>query len=279
MKGESGFLETYSKIYGDRWPKLKEALLEDKKHVAIANPFKPSPEVPGKSLSYFPGGFLHESNERLENFYYLDAASILPIIALDPKPGEKVLDLCAAPGGKSLLISYLMKCEGSLISNDRSMDRRLRMKKMLEEYLGERTIGFNTIKGFDAQKWGLFEKNIYDKILLDAPCSSERHVLMDPKELQNWSIKRPKRLAQEQFSMLCAALEAVKPQGIIVYSTCSMFMDENDGVIKKLYEKRKDLFTLIKREFPFGEATEFGWRVLPDQDQWGPFYLSIIQKR
>jgi 16S rRNA C967 or C1407 C5-methylase (RsmB/RsmF family) len=145
--------------------------------------------------------------------------------------------------------------------------------------LGDRINNFLKVSSYDAQQWGLHEKNAYDKILLDAPCSSERHVLMDEKELKNWSIKRPERLAIEQFSMLCSALEAVKPKGLIVYSTCSLHPLENDGIIKKLYEKRTDLFTLIRKEFPFGEPTEFGWRVLPDTHEWGPFYLSIIQKR
>ena len=78
--------------------------------------------------------------------------------------------------------------------------------------------------------------------------------------------------------MLASALDIVKKDGLIVYSTCALSNLENDDIIKKLYQKRAGRFELIRREFSFGEPTEFGWQVLPDNSGWGPFYLAIIRR-
>jgi 16S rRNA C967 or C1407 C5-methylase (RsmB/RsmF family) len=78
--------------------------------------------------------------------------------------------------------------------------------------------------------------------------------------------------------MLASALDIVKVGGTIVYSTCALSKLENDEIIRKLHQKRAGRFELIRMEFPFGEPTEFGWQVLPDNTGWGPFYLAIVKR-
>lgn len=287
MKGPDGFEHFYSAMYGERWPRLKAALLDPKKHVAVINPFSKFkfPEMPLKITGI---NFEHDVKENFPqpekteegylNYYLMDAASILPILALELSPGEKVVDLCAAPGGKSLLCAFLLKNQGLLVSNDRSAARRARIHRIFDDYLPKSEQKNHTVTAHDATKWSLYQKSIYDKVLLDAPCSSERHVLEDSKELSLWAQGRTKAIAISQFAMLASALDIVKVGGTIVYSTCALSQLENDDIIRKLYQKRDGRFELIRKEFPFGEPTEFGWQVLPDTTGWGPFYLAVVKR-
>lgn len=287
MKGPEGFEQFYSSMYGERWPRLKEALLAPKKHVAVLNPFSKFkfPETPVRITGI---DFEHDVKESFPmpekteegylNYYLMDAASILPVLALDLHPGEKIVDLCAAPGGKSLLCALMLKNQGLLVSNDRSAARRARIHRIFDDYLPKSEQKNHTVTAHDATKWSLYQKSIYDKVLLDAPCSSERHVLEDSKELSLWAQGRTKAIAISQFAMLASALDIVKVGGTIVYSTCALSQLENDDIIRKLYQKRDGRFELIRKEFPFGEPTEFGWQVLPDTTGWGPFYLAVVKR-
>lgn len=287
IKGPQGFDQFYSQQYGERWPRLKEALLAPKKHVAVVNPFskfkfKENPmHMTGIDFEHdvresFPSPELTE--EGYMNYYLMDAASILPVQALDLKPGDKMVDLCAAPGGKSLLCALKLQNQGLLVSNDRSAARRARIHKIFDEYLPKTERKNHTVTAHDATKWSLYQKSIFDKVLLDAPCSSERHVLEDSKELSLWAQGRTKAIAVTQFAMLASALDIVKVGGTVVYSTCALSQLENDDIIRKLHQKRSGRFELIRKDFPFGEPTEFGWQVLPDNTGWGPFYLSVVKR-
>lgn len=287
LKGPDGFNQFYQDMYGERWGRLKEALLAPKKHVAVLNPWShfKFPEVP---LTISGLTFEHDVRESFPqpeathhgylNYYLLDAASILPVEALDIHPGEKVVDLCAAPGGKSFLCAIKMKGQGLLISNDRSAARRARIHRIFDDYIPKTEQKNLTVTSYDATKWSLYQKSQYDKVLLDAPCSSERHVLEDSKELSLWAPGRTKAIAITQFAMLASALDIIKVGGTIVYSTCALSKLENDDIIAKLYQKRAGRFELIRKEFSFGEPTEFGWQVLPDTTGWGPFYLAVVKR-
>jgi 16S rRNA C967 or C1407 C5-methylase (RsmB/RsmF family) len=287
LKGPTGFDTFYREMYGDRWEALKAALLAPKKHVAIYNPFS-KVKLPEHPLTIQGLDFDHEvgvefprpekTEEGYTNYYLLDAASILPVMALDLNPGERVVDLCAAPGGKSLLCALKMKNQGLLISNDRSAARRSRIHSIFNDYLPKTEQKNHKVTAHDASKWCLYEKSIYDKVLLDAPCSSERHVLEDSKELSMWAPGRTKAIAVSQFAMLASSLDIIKVGGTIVYSTCALSQLENDDIIRKLTLKRSGKFELIRKEFSFGEPTEFGWQVLPDVTGWGPFYLAVIKR-
>lgn len=287
LRGPEGFDAFYGEMYGERWPRLKVALLAPKKHVAITNPFSKYklPEHPlqvsGLSLEHelrdeFPRPELTDAGYM--NYYLMDAASILPVEALDINPGEKVVDLCAAPGGKSFLCALKLKNQGMLVSNDRSAARRARIHRIFDDYLPKTEQKNHKVTGHDATKWCLYEKSVYDKVLLDAPCSSERHVLEDSKELSLWAPGRTKAIAVSQFAMLASALDIVKVGGTIVYSTCALSQLENDDIIRKLHQKRPNRFEVLHRDFPFGAPTEFGWQILPDDSGWGPFYLSVVRR-
>ncbi len=247
------FEEYYSSVYGERWSRLREALLRENEEKAV------------------PGG--------LASPYYMDRSSILTASLLPVKPGMKVLDMCAAPGGKSLILALALKGEGLLVSNDRSSERRRRMKDVFSSCLPPDPVEIK-ITGFNAESWGVYEKDEYDCILLDAPCSSERHVINDERYLSLWSPSRPKRLSVSQYAMLSSALIAVKSGGYILYSTCSINPGENEGVIEKLVKRHKDEIEMIPASSAVGERREYGTLILPDTaDGLGPMYSCLIRKK
>jgi 16S rRNA C967 or C1407 C5-methylase (RsmB/RsmF family) len=243
----------YQDIYAERWPALRLALLKERKPVAFC--------------------------EHLEATYYLDEASIVAARLLGVQKGDHVLDMCAAPGGKSLVLASSLQGTGKLVANDRSATRRGRLKIVLKNHLSEAWQEGVQVTGHDATKWGLYEQGLYDRILLDAPCSSERHVLNDAKALKMWRPSRPKALARQQFAMLAAALEAVKIGGFILYSTCSIEPSENEGVIGRLFAKRAGRFTLEDISGPDAEQRSYGSIILPDRsDGRGPLYFCLIRR-
>ncbi len=249
------FHQWYLEHYQSRWEFLYTALLQPPK--------------------------MYEFSEGLKRPYYLDEASLEAARALEVQPGDAVLDACAAPGGKTLVLALQLGGTGLLIANDRSSSRRARLHRVLQDHLEDQERSVIRVTGHDASRWGLYEQNRYDRILLDAPCSSERHVLQEPRELNRWGAGRTKRLALQQFAMVAAALEAVKPGGRIVYSTCALSPLENDGVMAKLLKKRPGASLLSKPEgIPWGEPTEHGWIILPDRAEGrGPMYIAVITKR
>ncbi|KAI9312394.1 tRNA/rRNA cytosine-C5-methylase [Dichotomocladium elegans] len=215
----------------------------------------------------------------MTDYYILDAGSVLATEALDIQPDDRVLDLCAAPGGKSLSILQRLGPYGSLTVNELSADRRRRLRQVLDVYL-PRTVMEDTVTvtGKDGTKW-YGEPEQYDKVLLDAPCSSERHLLHDDKELEQWSPKRTVHNANRQLALLKAALHSVRVGGLVVYGTCSISHVENDKVIGKIMKKGKIPVEVVKKTWPIGERTKYGWIVLPDMtDGWGPLYFAILRR-
>lgn len=253
MGHKEDFDTYYQKIWGERWEPLKKAFLKEPEYCALS--------------------------EGLLKPYFMDRASQFPAKALDAKPGDNILDMCAAPGGKTLLLASAKGESGLIIANDKSLYRRNRLRSVINEHLPEKIRKSVKITGYDASSWGLFEKELYDKILLDAPCSSERHLLASPKYLAQWTPARTKQLAVRQFAMLAAALDAVKSGGKIVYCTCSVSPLENDGIIEKLYKKRKGLFEIERDAEYGGEESRYGIQFLPDRSGAGPIFYAIIIKK
>lgn len=256
-KKQEGFEQYYSELYQDRWEALRQALLK---------------EATTLSLS-----------DELFSPYFLDPASLVSACNLPVNEGDNVLDMCAAPGGKTLCLALKLKGTGSLTSNDRSQARRMRLKNSIEQCLRPEWRSNIMITGFDAVSWGVYEKDAYDAILLDAPCSSERHVLSDQGELDQWGPSRPKRLASQQYGMLCSAMLAVKPQGFIMYSTCSINSIENEGVIQRYMDRHDNaqVIDLCLYEDPrlSLERRPYGQIILPDASNgFGPIYTCLMRR-
>jgi 16S rRNA C967 or C1407 C5-methylase (RsmB/RsmF family) len=200
--------------------------------------------------------------------------------AMQVQPDDLILDMCSAPGGKLLSMFYGVSGRAQFVANERSSDRRRRLLHVIQEYIPQSLTTQIKVTGHDAEKWGLHQKNHYDRILLDAPCSSERHLLGKSELLKEWTPKRSKNLAHRQYAMLVAALTALKPGGRLVYSTCALSHFENDHVIEKLADKYGHLFVNITPtlDLVLGNASAHGQMILPDADGFGPMYCAVLQK-
>lgn len=284
------FYSYFSKIYDQRWPLLFEALRTPEKQVARqslfsqATPsrwsqFKVQPELPGcywlENESIQP----QRDEQGLLDVYVMDPASVIVARALNVQAGDTVLDMCAAPGGKSLILIESLQQSGEIFCNDLSPERRERLKKVIQQYVPRDVRDRVWVTGQDGVQFGLKKPETYDRILLDAPCSGERHILENEKAQKDWSPRRTEHLASRQYSLLAAAYLALKPGGIMVYSTCSISPAENDDVIKKLLKKKKSKVEVLPTS-PIlgGELTDFGQQHLPDVCGFGPLYFSIIKK-
>jgi 16S rRNA (cytosine1407-C5)-methyltransferase len=248
----------YQAIYGSRWAALRESLL-----------------TPAGSVAY---------SEGLSKPYFLDYASVLAARSLRIPPdtaGGEILDACAAPGGKTLVIAGRLGGTTRLLANELSADRRRRLLAALDEHLGPERRNRVRVSGFDAAALGgrKNERSRFDGVLLDAPCSSERHVLGDPAALSRWTPARPRFLARRQWALLSAAFLLLKPGGSLVYATCALDPRENDGVAQRLLEKHGAALIPDPPDFTEGEPTRHGRIILPDTSGGrGPMYVARFRK-
>ena len=293
-KERESFDERYSRIYGERWPKLRDHLYRDAPRIWRLNRFVFSDQSPvwKREMMEFPWAPECLSDPALvdhvrsgsgggalEPFYRMDPASVIVAHALEVKTGMDVLDLCAAPGGKALILAEALRDGGRLVANELSRSRRFKLLAVFQEFLPAEFLNRVDVKGWDGAKVGLIHEGGFDRVLVDAPCSAEAHLIRRPAELDRWTPSRTKQLARRQYAILCSALLAVRSGGRIVYATCSLSPEENDGVIRRLLKRKGELAALVRYQSPLGAETEFGWQLLPDHHEAGPAYFSVIQKR
>lgn len=271
LSGAEGFEKYYGELYGDRWQALKESFAGE-----------------GSAVEYHVTG--------AQQSYFLDSASVLAALCLPLENAENILDLCAAPGGKTLVLASRMPQDAKLSSNERSPERKHRLATVVQTCLPAEITERVITSCSDGATWCRRQSECFDHILLDAPCSSERHVIADPKYLNTWSPSRIRTVTTEQWALLSSAYRLLSPQGILLYSTCALCPEENDGMIERLYKKfNKDgsAFSLQEPDpdlnevstfapsltLPGFEKTQYGYMIMPDRQKGaGPIYFSIIRK-
>lgn len=153
-------------------------------------------------------------------------ASQLAAFALHPQPGESVLDLCAAPGGKTLDLAQRLGAGGDLAAVEASKPRFFRLRANLERA----DAGFVRTYLHDGRRTGDKVPGRFDAVLLDAPCSGDTR-LRGEGDASAWSVKKARRLASKQQQLLESALRCVRPSGRVIYATCSMGPEENEAVV------------------------------------------------
>lgn len=270
LSGKEGFEKYYQDLHGARWQDLKKAFQKET-----------------NTVEYFVKG--------AQNPYYLDSASVLAALCLPVKNSQKILDLCAAPGGKTVVLASRMDKETELFANERSASRKTRLQNTVNTCLPSEINSRIKVSCSDGAIWCKKQSECFDRILLDAPCSSERHVFLDSKYLDQWTPSRIKTVTMQQWSLLSCAFRLLKENGIMVYSTCALCPLENDLMIEKLLQKfnkgndtiqvlpieydKEEIKSFCSAELPDFEKTKYGAQILPDiQNGAGPIYFSIIKK-
>lgn len=284
------FDQFYQHMLGARWPVLKEALLKPERQVLRWNAFASvSDERRARFKPAFEGcswlsdgdavPLTRDEASGLLEAYVMDPASIFAARALGVEAGDRVLDMCAAPGGKTLVLAEALRDSGELVANEMSDERRGRLTKVIQNYIPREIRERFWVRGKDGSQIGMREPGAYDRVLVDAPCSGERHLLANEAELKAWTARRTEHLASRQYALLTSAGLALRDGGVMVYSTCAISPAENDGVVGRLIKRKKGLYVVEPLEVPDGgEATEFGMQFWPDRCGFGPIYYSRIRK-
>ena len=229
---------------------LKKRL--EKKSWKISQPWKNFEEVMVVENELEPGE-LGRAIEHLLGYYYIqELASMLPILVLNPKPGESFLDLCAAPGSKTTQAAARMENSGNIIANEVNIGR-LRILASNLERCGAANVVITRKDGCAlCQRLNKFNPDFkFDKILVDAPCSGEGTLRSSPKTYSMWNINTIKNLPKIQLGLFKSAFEVLKVGGEVIYSTCTHAPEENEGVVDAILKEFGDRIEILKVKLPF----------------------------
>lgn len=203
---------------------IKTSVDEMKKHFDL----KP---VPWCDVGFFvEGKAIGNALEHFLGYIYLqEAASMIPPVVLNPSQSDLVLDMCASPGSKTTQLAAMMKNKGLIIANDNTISR-LKPLSMNLQRCGVSNAVITLMEG----RWF---KTEFDKILVDAPCSGTGTIRKSPKTVGWWNPNFVRQMAGIQKQLLDTAFNILKPYGILVYSTCTLEPEEDEGVIDSLLKK------------------------------------------
>ena len=169
-------------------------------------------------------------------YYLQEPSAMAAAAALAPQPGEKVLDLCAAPGGKSTQLAAYLKGEGLLVCNEPVPSRAQILARNIERMGVKNAIVVNHLPEELSPRWPRF----FDKILVDAPCSGEGMFRRHPETRNEWQITSPAGCALRQLQILSHAAQMLRPGGTMAYSTCTFNTRENEGVMEEFLRRYPD---------------------------------------
>jgi len=209
--------------------------------------------------------------------YYIQEPSAMSAASiLDVQPGEKVLDLCASPGGKSTQMAGALAGQGLLVANDATRSRIPQLVKNIE------TAGISNIMILNEQpeKLARFFMGYFDKILVDAPCSGEGMFRKDPEAILAWDKNKTYRLAAIQKEILRHAAKMLRSGGYLVYSTCTFSRIENEDVIKDFLEHHPDFNSVSINCEKYGVSpSEMGTaRLWPHKHRGEGHFIALLHK-
>jgi len=243
------FINEIREMLGDETPAFLRSLDEKPTLALRVNPLRPgamdaaapfiADPVPWAENAFYlkenarPGAsFAHD----LGAFYLQEASAMVSASVLKAQPGEKILDLCAAPGGKTTQIAAAMRGEGLLVSNEPVPNRAKVLAENLERMGVVNAIAVNAYPDQLAKKWPEF----FDAILVDAPCSGEGMFRREPASRDEWQPGSPAGCAKRQAEILDEAARMLRPGGRLVYSTCTFNRQENEGSILSFIERHPE---------------------------------------
>ncbi len=218
-------------------------------------------------------------------FYIQEPSAMLPASVAGIEPGMNVLDLCAAPGGKSTHVASLQQGRGILISNDISASRCKALVRNLETFGVRNAIVTNELPDRLATRF----EGFFDRILIDAPCSGEGMFRKDPEAISKWEDHKPERCGQMQRELLYHAAKMLKQGGRIIYSTCTFEIAENEQMLAEFLSRNPEFeFVGIEHEIlgisqgikldNAGDTDACG-RIWPHRAKGEGHFVGIIEKR
>lgn len=262
------------------------------------NPLKASPEEIRAKLPFSlrpilwsPLGFYYEENQspgkspyhEAGAYYIQEPSAMAAAEALSPKPGEKILDLCASPGGKTTHIASYMAGEGLLVANEIHPQRARILSQNVERMGVRNALVLNETPAKLAACWPGF----FDKILVDAPCSGEGMFRKNPEAMAEWSLDNVLLCQERQKEILIQAEKMLKKDGLLVYATCTFSQEENEEILAWFLER----YPYFEMEASFlssyfspgftqkGEFLSRALRIFPHQVEGEGHFIGVLRKR
>lgn len=288
------FTERMHRILGEEYGAFEKSYTEVRKYGLRVNINKISPEeferiAPFhlRPIPWIPGGYyyLEEDAPARHPFYHAglyylqEPSAMTPASVLQAEPGDKVLDLCAAPGGKATALGACLQGKGLLVANDISASRAKALLKNLEVFGIPNSFITNAVPARLQERFPEF----FDKILVDAPCSGEGMFRKDADTIRAWYPQKPEECARTQRDLILRAADMLRPGGKLLYSTCTFAPVENEEVIRFLLQQRPEMELL---EIPYREGFSNGLgemrkcvRLWPHRTGGEGHFLALLRKQ
>lgn len=299
-------LERYRPICGN-WADFSTALARPLPVVIWANPLRVSAAglaellrtdgIPFEPLGWQPGAFRLAADARpglhwafWAGLYHVqEEVSLLPVALLNPQPGDRVLDLCAAPGNKTAQIGLRLQNRGTVVANDINAGRMRATRQTLER-LGLVNVSTTVADGANYPR----RAGLFDRVLVDAPCSCEGTSRKEPEVLRRTGPDFSGRKVGLQAALLKKAVQLCRPGGRVVYSTCTYAPEENEQVVEAVLRHfGGDVLQLRPARLPnfaaepgltewqgqkFDPSLVQAMRVWPQQNDTGGFFVAVLEK-
>ena len=279
------FLQRIQNQLGDEYEAVLQSLERPRAVALRCTPLKgEQPQLPfvGKNVPWEPQGFYYDPDARPglhpyhdAGVYYLQEASAMSAVSmLDPQPGERVCDLCAAPGGKSTQIAGRMAGEGFLLCNEYSPKRA----KILAQNIERLGVANALVTNETVDRLAGYLPGFFDRVLIDAPCSGEGMFRKEADAVTDWSQETVEMCAQRQAGILDAGAKLLRCGGRLVYSTCTFAPEENEQAVAAFLE-RNPQFTLETAVAPwFTPAGEGQFRLWPHKLLGEGHFVAVLRK-
>ena len=295
------FLDRMRQMLGEEYPAFVESYEKEKYQALRVNALKADCKrlkeeavFSLEPVSWEPNGFYYGKEDAPGKhpyheagvYYIQEPSAMAPAAYLEAKPGERVLDLCAAPGGKTTQIASYMNGQGILISNEIHPARA----KILSENVERMGIGNAMVTNESPQKLADTFSEYFDRIMVDAPCSGEGMFRKNEIACEEWSLENVEICAERQDEILDCAASMLKPGGRIVYSTCTFAPAENEGSISRFLERHSDFSIVDAERFKGMEGGVADWvdnpacgiektiRLWPNKLHGEGHYVAVLQK-
>ncbi len=279
------FLERMKKQLGEEFPDFINSLERPRAVALRFNPLKGEiPTLPfvKEPVEWEPMGYYYDPAARPglhpyheAGVYYLQEASAMSAVALlDPQPGERICDLCAAPGGKTTQIAGRMAGEGFLLCNEINPKRA----KILSRNIERMGVANGLVTNEHPQNLANQYPEYFDRVLIDAPCSGEGMFRKEEAAVTDWSQETVEMCARRQVEILASGARLVRPGGRLVYSTCTFAPEENEQTVAHFLEQNPQ-FVSEPVEAPwFTPAGAGAFRLWPHRLQGEGHFVAVLRK-
>ena len=279
------FLSRMKDQLGDGYPAFLESLERPRAVALRFNPLKGErAELPfvQDQVPWEPEGFYYDPEARPglhpyheAGVYYLQEASAMSAVALlDPQPGERICDLCAAPGGKTTQIAGRMMGEGFLLCNEINPKRAKILSRNIERMGVANALVTNEHPATLAERF----EGWFDRVLIDAPCSGEGMFRKEEAAVTDWSLETVAMCARRQAEILHSGAQMVRPGGRLVYSTCTFAPEEDEGAVEEFLRTHPD-FVPESVEAPWFESVQNGgFRMWPHKLRGEGHFAAVLRR-